>query len=309
MINTIDWAIEWCNRKSADLFEMDSRNEFIGDFGHHYHVDPFTEDDITKTQRELDEKGLSRSLVRYRTKKGNLFWGLLETRRVKISKKDYQIVKVIDISENPESWAIQLNEDITGRSFNHLIKNNLLTVLSLLKMKMRGHHDEDINSATIKDVYRRINTIAVLHEQLTYQSDEIELVQYLNNVLEHIRSIHDYLEISLDLHIPEIQLNPEDTLKLGMIVNELDGNSINHAFHSERENTILITIDPVENDSYAFQYQDNGDGSKKVEEERKQGGGLGLRVVERLTADLGGEWNAKIDQNGFLGGFTFPLVK
>ena len=65
----------------------------------------------------------------------------------------------------------------------------------------------------------------------------------------------------------------------------------------------------MENDSYAFQYQDNGDGSKKVEEERKQGGGLGLRVVERLTADLGGEWNAKIDQNGFLGGFTFPLVK
>ena len=310
LINTINWAIEWCNQKSADLFEMQSRAEFIGDFGHHYHVDPFTEEDIANTQQELDEKGLARTLIRYRTKKGNLFWGLLETRRVKISEKDYQIVKVIDISENPESWAIKLDDDdVISRSFNHLIKNNLLTVLSLLKLKMRDYQEDDANNVTIKDIYRRINTIAVLHEQLSYHSEEIQLLEYIEKILDHINSLHDYLEIDLRVKIPKIQLGSQHTLKIGMIVNELAGNSINHAFYDGKENVIEISIDLVEEGTYEFQYRDNGDGSKKIDQKDVKVGGLGLLVVQRLAADLGGEWNSKIDEQGFSGSFAFTVAK
>lgn len=306
LINTIDWAIEWCNQKSVNLFEMDNKEEFIGLFGHDYHVDPYTEADIQATQKELDEKGLFRAMYRYRTKKGNLFWGLLDTRRVKISNTRYQIVKVIDITENPDLWQKNLEKELVDRSFSHLIKNNLLSILGMVHLQLSNSKLGEAGKSALQDVYRRINTIAVLHEQLCYidTTKEVNILEYLKKIIHCASEINEELKIESSYEIGQHLFSAEDTLKLGMIVNELVSNSIKHAFRTDRVNEVALAIGELELKKFKFDYSDNGDGVNKVIE-RTKGKGLGMKVIDALSKSLGGEWKDELSPSGYKGWFVF----
>jgi len=304
IVNTVDWAIEWCNQKSADLFEIESRKEFIGKYGPDFHVDSFTEDEV---QKNLDKKNLYRTIYRYRTQRGNLFWGLFETKRVTIDGIVYQIVKLIDLAEGIGSWPIQLESTLKERSLNHFVKNNLNSLQNLVHLRLSQSGEGAFNDADILAINRTISTIAILHEQLTYgsNSDNVMLDQYLETLINHIIEIHPNLAIKSKLEIISIEFPADISMKFGMIFNELLGNSIKHAFQTNRENHFMVSFENLSDGNYRMTYEDNGSNSLVREHDWESNNGLGMMVIKALTSEFSGTWKYTINPNGFKGQFDF----
>jgi len=305
IINTLNFTIEWCNQKSAELFEMDNKEEFIGKYGPDFHVDPFSEDEV---QNSLDRKNLYRAIYRYKTYKGNLFWGLFETKRITLKGNIYQIVKLIDLAEGIGSWPIQVDDTIREKSLNHFVKNNLTSLQNLVHLRLSQSGKGVFDDADLSAINRAISTIAILHEQLTYGSTggNVVLNQYLKTLIDHISVINPDLEITSELRIMSEEFPADISMKFGMIVNELIGNSIKHAFQPDEKNYFMLSFDKLSENKYRMSYEDNGSGTtiqESMEEDISKG--LGMMVIKALTSEFPGIWKYTINADGFKGQFDF----
>ena len=99
LINTSDYAIEYCNNSAVAMFEFENEDEFKGKFGHKYHKEPFTDEDIATVQESLNKSNYWEAEYEYISQKGNIFWGAFVTKRVTVGDKLYQIIRISDITE------------------------------------------------------------------------------------------------------------------------------------------------------------------------------------------------------------------
>jgi two-component sensor histidine kinase len=135
-------------------------------------------------------------------------------------------------------------KEVLLREIHHRVKNNLQIVSSLLNLQSDGLTD-DHSKRILENSVGRIKSMALVHEKL-YRSDnlsKIMLKDYFAGLLNYIgQSYQNQIEFKLD--IDESELDIEQSLSLGLIVNELVTNSMKHAFNelppdNERPNIIV----------------------------------------------------------------------
>jgi Signal transduction histidine kinase len=96
--------------------------------------------------------------------------------------------------------------------------------------------------------------------------------------------------VQFDIH--DVVLNPDTSVPLGLLLNELVSNAFRHAFPDEREGTIMISMHPNENGSYTLAIRDDGIGMPKgIRIEKIQS--LGLLLVSSLVTQLDGTLELK----------------
>lgn len=192
--------------------------------------------------------------------------------------------------QNQEISAQKEKIQLLNRELNHRVKNNLTFMTSLLDMQGRRSENHEIKEA-LKESESRLKALALVHGQLfRSESDtEVNLKQYLLEVTKHLQDIFVTKEkpIAFVMEYADYQINAEDAMRLGLIVNELVTNSVKHAFGFVSQPTISIQTEIDTQGKLALRYEDNGPKSASNIEGSPQTESLGLKLIALLKKQLG----------------------
>jgi two-component sensor histidine kinase len=189
------------------------------------------------------------------------------------------------------------------KEIHHRVKNNLQIISSLLHLQSAHIKDEDVRQAVAAGQHR-VESMALIHQKL-YQRDNlaaIEMRDYLNNLVQSLIDTFDAdpNRIRFELNMPELELDVDTAVPLGLIVNELITNSLKYAFPDGREGTIMVSL-KKSGSNLELLVADNGVGKGNV----VTGTSFGSQLVKLLTAQLRGKITQETS-NGFVTRINLP---
>lgn len=177
--------------------------------------------------------------------------------------------------------------EILLKEVHHRVKNNLQIVSSLLSLQSEVSVDID-PKALLRQSQNRIQSIAIIHEKL-YESTSlanIHLEEYVHQLIEHLSDSYDFeqLGILVNINIPFIQINLDQIVPCGLILNELITNSIKHAF--DKGGTLSISAQ-LDEETILLDITDDGKGLPP-DVNRLSSQSLGLKLANGLAKQLKG---------------------
>ncbi|HOO72930.1 MAG TPA: PAS domain S-box protein [Spirochaetota bacterium] len=184
--------------------------------------------------------------------------------------------------------ALLVEKDILLKEVHHRIKNNMITMISLLSLQARRMKNAAASDA-LNDAGNRLRSMQVLYDKL-YRSEffqDMPISSYLPSLVDEIKSSFPesgFLEIVKE--IDDFMISAELLPPLGMIINELLTNAIKHAFAGLDAGTIKVTASMRGNQA-TIALEDNGIGMpESVDIENTSG--FGLWLVNTLIKQIGG---------------------
>jgi PAS domain S-box-containing protein len=177
------------------------------------------------------------------------------------------------------------------KEVHHRVKNNLQVILSLLRMEGRRSAQPDTRSA-LGEMQGRIRSMALLHEALfrsgTFAS--VDLGGYLRELAKHSFRALGTTEglIRLQLELSSVEVEMDQALPCGLLVNELVTNALKHGFPDGRTGEVRLELQPgSDSRQWRLRVSDNGVGLPDDFEIRRSQR-LGLQLVSDLAKQLGG---------------------
>jgi PAS domain S-box-containing protein len=209
---------------------------------------------------------------------------------------DYHSIVVImqDISRQrqAEKTIMQdlLQKELLLKEVHHRVKNNLNVVASLISLQTSFIEDESAIKH-LNDSRNRVESMALIHEKLyhTENLSGIYLDTYLGDLAAHMMSIYSTSEAPVRsyLDIPSIHINIETAVPLGLIINELISNCLEHGFAGQKDGKIEIRF--LEHEShFSLLVKDNGKGLPD-DFIYPSANTLGLLLVSNLCSQIDGE--------------------
>ncbi|WP_258543778.1 PAS domain S-box protein [Parvicella tangerina] len=214
-------------------------------------------------------------------------------------KSAYDIaLMAMDITDKKEA-EIEITKslqekEVLLKEVHHRVKNNLQVISSILNLQ--SSYVKDKNTLYIlRESQNRVKSMSFIHESLYRSKDfsQVNFSDYLNNLINNV--VHTFLlpdkDVMLKTDLGAVNLNLDQAIPCGLILNELLTNAMKYAFVGidnpelevrihERDNVIFIHV------------EDNGIGLPKdfrIDETNS----LGLQLVQTLTDQLDGTLELK----------------
>jgi len=125
---------------------------------------------------------------------------------------------------------------------DHRVKNNLQLIASLILLQSRRTADEAARAA-LKSVLERVTAVATVHRRL-FQGDpsRLEVADFVRDLTSDLAAAagRDDLEIALDLE--HLAIPASSAAAFALVVNELLGNALKHAFPAGRAGRIAVGL-------------------------------------------------------------------
>ncbi|MFZ1375114.1 MAG: histidine kinase dimerization/phosphoacceptor domain -containing protein [Geothrix sp.] len=180
-------------------------------------------------------------------------------------------------------------KDLLLREIHHRVKNNLQVVSSLLRLQASTQEDPAVHLA-LQEAQERVQAIALIHQKLKHAPDfsQLDLPGYVQTLAE--RLVRSYASvpalIDLRVQVASVELGPDVPVPLGLILNELVANALQHAFPPGQGGSLDIEIEPDDRGWITLRVADSGQGLPEAVD--LDSGGLGFQLVRALTDQLGG---------------------
>lgn len=180
------------------------------------------------------------------------------------------------------------DKDMLIGEIHHRVKNNLIIITSLLSLQSDYVKDQESRSL-FEESENRARSMALIHEKL-YQSGEAKRIDFNEYIQSLGKELYQSYALNTNLHLetdldPDIFLDVDTAIPLGLIFNELFTNSLKHAFPEGGEGTIKVGFHKLEGDEYQLTLEDDGVGlSEDFNMEESES--FGLRLVDALTQQI-----------------------
>jgi PAS domain S-box-containing protein len=179
-------------------------------------------------------------------------------------------------------------KELLLQEVHHRIKNNLVTMMSLLTIQSNALEDQKAIAA-LEDAKGRLQSMSVLYDKLyrTENLREMSIKNYLPALIDEITGIFlNKSSVKIETRIEDFVLGVKVLSVLGIIVNELLTNTMKYAFIGRDDG--LITVSATAKDNLAtIVFEDNGRGiPESVNIETSTG--FGLKLVGMLTKQIDG---------------------
>jgi len=221
--------------------------------------------------------------VRYRLKQQKN--RQLEAKQKEISDKNEELGRLLHENE----WLL--------REVHHRVKNNLQVIMSLLKTQSDFLHDETALAA-VADSEHRVYAMSLIHQKL-YKSNNVTSVrmsEYIGDLVEYLRySFDPSRRVMFDLQVGPIDLDVQQAVPVGLIINEAITNSFKYAFPFSGDDRITIRLAEVEGNRIMLTIADNGRGMPP-DFDPTQHNSFGMLLISGLTEDLDGELDIRKHQ-------------
>jgi len=178
-------------------------------------------------------------------------------------------------------------KEVMLKEIHHRVKNNLQVISSLVSLQAASSGDEAMREG-LRDVTYRVRSMALVHEKL-YQSanlSRIDFGEYIRSLLHYLWRAHGSATapINLTLDLEPLSLPVDVAVPCGLILNELAGNTLKHAFRGRNEGQVTVSLQGLA-DRVCLRVRDNGIGLP-AGFDGQQAGTLGLRLVQMLAGQL-----------------------
>lgn len=125
------------------------------------------------------------------------------------------------------------------------MKNNLQVITSLLRIET-ARNDEPATKRVLKDMQGRILSMALLHETL-YKSGhfgQVDLGVYLRQLAQQFFRAQTFTSgpVELILDLTPVEVDVDQAIPCGLMVNELMTNSLKHAFPEGRSGAVRVSL-------------------------------------------------------------------
>ncbi|MFK5975456.1 MAG: 7TM diverse intracellular signaling domain-containing protein, partial [Sulfurovum sp.] len=206
------------------------------------------------------------------TRNANIFGAMVEivlfsiilANHISQLKKDKSVItKDLLLLENRQNKMLSLKVEeqtkkltILFQELHHRVKNNfqfILTFILVQKSTLDKQQDNKLLDA-LEMISKRIYTISLMHELLYKRENvEIDFIAYIEVFLKSFKENN----IIFITNIKDIDLDFDNAVTFGLILNELITNSIKYAFDSTPNPTITIDFQKI-NNKHTFKFRDNG---------------------------------------------------
>jgi two-component sensor histidine kinase len=188
-----------------------------------------------------------------------------------------------------EQSALLFEKDVLMKEIHHRVKNNLQVISGLLELQSKGLTDETARDA-LRDGQNRVRSIALIHQNL-YQFEDlstIDLKRFVNDLCRQVQSVFQKQKpVAIQITVPDLHLDIDSAVPLGLILNELLSNSFKYAFTGVAAGEINLEIRSITDGKYQLIYSDNGPGLP-ADFDLKKATTLGLQLVNDLSRQIGG---------------------
>ena len=202
-------------------------------------------------------------------------------------------------------------KELMLKEIHHRIKNNLQLVQSLLNLQQDALKDEAALTA-IKNSKSRIRVMSLVHQEL-YKTDdlkEIDLQNYLLQLVEYLKKLNGALlyDLETDIKIDSVSITLRLAVPLGLILNEILSNSMEHAFKSNQKDKKIWLHISKNNNKLAIEVGDNGTGfASSNHKENSEEQSLGRSLIEDLIRQLKGSKKISF-KNGVVYHIEVPIT-
>jgi two-component sensor histidine kinase len=228
---------------------------------------------------------------------GKDLWLEVECRPVALEDGEARLVAFHDITHHKEREAkienlLQEKERLI-RDIHHRLKNQMLSIESLLSLKSRVSADV-APDALLGDIKNHVHSMTLLYDRL-YRSvdgtDTISASEYLPQLATDIMALSAHQKKLLpEIQVDDVRLPVRMLSRIGMILNELISNTVKHAYESHDEGDtdtpgrieIRLTRGAK---GLTFVYTDDGRGIPEAAREGNASG-LGMELIHAFADEL-----------------------
>lgn len=182
------------------------------------------------------------------------------------------------------------------REIHHRVKNNLQTVLSLLRL-------QPLPETVKANMSRRISAMVAVHEQIyeSDQFDQLELSSYIKRLVTRIASTFPG-NVEIGFELEPVTVERDHGLPIGLIVNELVSNAFKYAF-SNGFGHLSVQLS-ADGEKGHLRITDDGPGYS-TKNMRK---GMGSKLIAGFVAQIDG--TLELDSSaGTTATITFPVLR
>ena len=225
-------------------------------------------------------------------------FGIIKLRTKQLAADKNKLEKLVSertlqLKESLSMQYVLLGEkDVLMKEIHHRVKNNLQVISGLLELQAKNLHDEAARNA-LREGRNRVRSIALIHQNL-YQFENIsgiELKRFVNDLCRHIESVFQKKgNVVMNIEVPDLHLDIDTAVPLGLILNELLSNSFKYAFNDITPGVISLEIKILSEGKYALTYSDNGPGLP-VNFDLSKATTLGIQLINDLGRQIGGKVN------------------
>ncbi len=196
-------------------------------------------------------------------------------------------------------------KEIMLAEIHHRVKNNLAMISAMMIIQADKTDESDLRNKLL-DSTNRIKAIANIHEHL-YESEDLSLIKFTDNILELIKKISDTLQTETDISIvkkcSDIELDVNQAIYCSLIVNEVVTNIIKHAFSGLKKGKIEVCT-KLNQESVILEITDNG---HNLPEDFQKGttSSLGMDLIHIFCRQLEGTFQYISKSKGTTFSLTF----
>lgn len=179
-------------------------------------------------------------------------------------------------------------KDLLMSEMEHRVKNNLQTIRSLLSVREKELEDEEARRA-LRTLSDKIQSFAILHKKLHAVNavQQVDVRDYMTELAESVMAYEpDDKNIELRVDVEPVNLPVDTVLACGLMVAELLGNALQHAFDGRKDGRVDVSFS--EGETCRLRVSDDGRGIPSGVLTRETGGLDIVRSVvnHELDGDL-----------------------
>jgi two-component sensor histidine kinase len=179
-------------------------------------------------------------------------------------------------------------KEVMLKEIHHRVKNNLQVISSLVNLQANETRDETVRGV-LRDVTYRVRSMALVHEKLYQSADlaHVDFAEYARSLLGYLWRAHGAkaAAIRLTFDLEPLLLPVNTAVSCGLILNELAGNALKHAFPDQRTGEVNISMHVDAERLVSMNVRDDGVGLPEGLDWRKARS-LGLRLMQMLAGQL-----------------------
>ncbi len=237
-----------------------------------------------------------RGVTSQETKLGNFCF---DVKTAYVGRDDiHYIVTMADITAQKLQEQELVLKSVAFKEMHHRVKNNLQTIVALLRLQRNSLDSEDAVMA-LNDSISRIMAIASTHEILVEtEMEDVKLNDIVasikNNILKYYGR-EDFI-LRVEYHGGDFNINFDKAAALALILNELIQNAIKYAFPNRKEGKIIIMTLKRREYSYEIVFIDDGCG---FDVSKTSSGSMGWTIIKSMVREkLKGHVTVKSDSFG-----------
>jgi two-component sensor histidine kinase len=210
--------------------------------------------------------------------------------RGRILKKQNVKLETI-IAERTEDLNLALEDkDILLKELHHRVKNNLQIITGLLELQKEQLTDEKAIQA-LNEGQIRLTSIALIHQNFYGGTnlEKISFYSFLMNLTTHSKKLFENENRIIEYIIRpnEINIDIDNAIPLGLIVNELLTNSYKYIPLAQTKKSVEINLQIIDDGTYELTFKDNGPGlPPNINFDNSQT--LGLKLIRGLSQQIRG---------------------